>query len=429
MILPIGDEPNPRGTPWVNYALLAVNIGVFVVVTLPLMMRPADPNDPLTQALLRALIDANPQADPREIAYHFLKGRTAYDIFLLRWGFRPGDPSLLALFSSMFLHGGWAHLLGNMLFLWIYGDNVEHALGRLGYLAAYLATGVLAAVGYSVVAPAAQGHVPMVGASGAISGVLGFYFIWFPRNRVRLLFFPFFFFVWKIQARWVLGFYLIVDNLLPFLIQPRGGGGGVAYGAHIGGFVGGVLGALLLDRWSRFRGRRTAACCEPEEPEEVGPAETEAAPRPERRAPSLRHLPLDAPGLPTPVVELMLDIKAAQHADAIRRYLALSSFHRRRVPVVVVAHLAEWLANAGQIDAALALYRQAVDDNPRGPGLDRLFLGIGLLLLHGKGRPTAAFQYLLDALDASPSPEVAAEARAALQQIETLQKLQLRRPS
>jgi membrane associated rhomboid family serine protease len=425
VILPIGDEPNPRGTPWVNYALLAVNVGVFVVVTLPLMMRPADPNDPLTQALLRALIEANPEADPRDIAYHLLKGRTAYDMFLLRWGYRPGDPSVLALFSSMFLHGGWAHLLGNMLFLWIYGDNVEHALGRFGYLAAYLATGVLAAVGYGVVAPAAQGHIPMVGASGAISGVLGFYFIWFPRNRVRLLFFPFFFFIWKIQARWVLGFYLIVDNLLPFLIQPRGEGGGVAYGAHIGGFVGGVVGALALDRWSRFRGRRTAACCEPEERDVA----EETPSIPERRSAPLENIALDTPGLPTPVVELMLDIKAARHADAIRRYLALSSFHRRRVPVAVVAHLADWLANAGQADAALALYRQAVDDNPRGPGLDRLFLGIGLVLLHGKGRPTAAFQYLLDALDASPSPEVAAEARAALAQIEKLQKLQLRRPN
>ena len=400
MLLPIGDEPNPRGTPWVNYALIAVNIGVFVVVTLPLMMRGADPDDPLTRAFLRALIEANPEADPAAIAYHFLRGRTAYDMFLLHWGYRPADPSVLALFSSMFLHGGWAHLLGNMLFLWIYGDNVEHAMGRLAYLGAYLLTGVLAAVGYGLLVSGADGNTPMVGASGAISGVLGFYFIWFPRNRVRLLFFPFFFFVWKLPARLVIGFFVVIDNLLPVLLSQQSG---VAYGAHLGGFVAGVAGALLFNPWSRYRCRSSVASCNPEPESFPG---------------------LSPRGQGAEQVIRLLD--QARPAAAIHAYLALPALDRRGVPVEGVAGMGNWLASSGQPDAALALYRQGLDDNPRSPGLEHLFLGIGLTLLHGKGRATAAYQYLLDALDATTSPDVQARAREALRQIERLQKLQVR---
>jgi len=407
LLLPIGDEPNPRGIPWVNYALLTINVGVFVVVTLPLMLRPADPNDPLTQAVLRALIEANPQADAREIVYNYLRGRSAYDMFLLRWGYVPGDPSVVTLLTSMFLHGGWLHLVGNMLFLWIFGDNVEHGLGRAGYLSAYLVTGAVAALGYGLLVPPTQSHVPMVGASGAISGVLGFYFIWFPRNRVRLLLFPLFFLVWKVQARLVLGFYIIVDNLLPFLFRTEGEGG-VAYGAHIGGFAAGVAGALLLNRWQRYRCLRSAVGCGDPEP-------TVAPPR--------------RPPLGAGAEEVVRHIDAARPAEAIRAYLALSALDRRRVPVEVVSALADWLGASGQPDAALAIYRQGLDDHPSGPGLDRLLLGVGLLLLHGKGRPTAAYQYLLDVLDASPAPEVAREAREALALIDRMQKLQVRRRS
>ena len=397
MILPIGDEPNPRGTPWVTYALLAVNAAVFLLLSLPLMSRGADPSDPAVQQLLRALIAANPDADPRLILHTVLKGRSAYDFFLLRWGYVPADLQLLSLFSSMFLHGGWAHLLGNMLFLWIYGDNVEHALGRVGYLAAYLATGLVAALGYGLFVPADQGQIPMVGASGAISGVLGFYFVWFPRNRVRLMIVPFIFWVWKVQARLVLGFYLIVDNLLPFLLDQHGSS--VAHGAHIGGFVGGVVAALLLNQWSRFRCRRRAAECDGF----AARGTTDAG------ADQVVHA-----------------MDRAEAAEAIHLYLALPGAERRRLPLAVVASLADWLTAQGQVDAALALYRQGQDDHPRGPGLDRIFLGIGLALLHGKGRPTAAYQYLLDALDAGPEEEVRRRAREALDQIEALQKLRIR---
>jgi membrane associated rhomboid family serine protease len=413
MILPIGDQPNPKGVPWVNYLLLGVNVAVFLGLTLPRLYSFPSPNDPATLELLRRLSLQHPEVPVDELARQLLRGLSAYDVFLTRWGYRPGDPSLVTLFSSMFLHGGWLHLLGNMLFLWIYGDNVEHRLGPLGYLVAYLATGAVAAIGYGLIVPAADRGIPMVGASGAISGVLGFYFIWFPRNKVRLLIFlfPIFVFTWLVSARLVLGFYLIVENLLPFLLG-RGGerGGGVAYGAHLGGFLAGIASALVFDRvvawWCARRG-----CAEFNQA-----ARQRGTSSPEAGAGGPEPARLGAEG-----------VEARRERDpegAVARYLGLLPSERRQVPVETVAELADRLA-PDRPDAALALYRQALVDHPRGPGLDRIFLGIGLALLRGKRRPTAAYQYLMDALDAGPSPEVEAAAREALDEIARLQKLQI----
>ncbi len=409
MILPIGDQPNPRGVPWINYALLAANTAVFVLVTLPLMGSAPDLEDPLTLRYLQGLLAANPGVDPEALARHVMASLSAYDVFLMRWGYRAGDPALLSLLTSMFLHGGWMHLLGNMLFLWIYGDNVEHRLGRAGYLLAYLGSGALAAVTYGAFAPAASAHVPMVGASGAISGVLGFYFIWFPRNQVRLLvvLFPFFFDVWLVGARWVLGFYILVENLFPFLFTSQEGGG-VAYGAHIGGFIAGLLGALGERSFSRFWCRRKALGCGEEEAPSAGSG----------------GAPPAGPGAGPGAV--MAAYQANRPEEAVRTYLQLPRPERAQVPLPLVVAVADWMAGSGQADAALAVYQQLLRDRPRDPELARVFLGLGLTLLHHKGRPTAAYPFLLDALDADPGPEVAASARQALAEIARLQKLPVR---
>ncbi|HOD09093.1 MAG TPA: rhomboid family intramembrane serine protease, partial [Myxococcota bacterium] len=141
-----------------------------------------------------------------------------------------------------FMHGSVWHLLGNMLFLWIYGDNVEHRLGRVGFLLTYLVTGVVATLTFSLFA--SNSMTPMIGASGAISGILGVYFVLFGANRIKVFVFLFPFLVtrWYVPARVVLSFYLVIDNLLPFVV---GVDSGVAYGAHIGGFVGGLLIGLV----------------------------------------------------------------------------------------------------------------------------------------------------------------------------------------
>jgi membrane associated rhomboid family serine protease len=130
-----------------------------------------------------------------------------------------------------------------MLYLWIYGNNVEHRLGALAYLFWYLATGVAAIVFHALFNLGSP--VPLVGASGAISGVLGFYLIWFPRHVVKVFvfLFPFYVGIVHVGATVVLVLFLVVDNLLPFVLAPHGSG--VAHGAHIGGFLAGMLVAWL----------------------------------------------------------------------------------------------------------------------------------------------------------------------------------------
>jgi membrane associated rhomboid family serine protease len=245
MVIPVGDQPNPNGVPWMTYALITANVAVFLLITMPLGSMPLDVHDPRYQAYVEAVRRSLP--DPALLP-RVLQGASEYDLYVFAHGFRPAAMSLPALFTSMFLHGGLLHLAGNMLFLWIYGDNVEHRLGRVRYLIAYLGTGVAASLSHVLLDPSSG--LPMVGASGAISGILGCYFVWFPRNRVRVLWLlpPLVMQVFLVPARTVLAFYLVLDNLLPMALG--GAAGGIAHAAHIGGFVAGAAGAFLGGRWS-----------------------------------------------------------------------------------------------------------------------------------------------------------------------------------
>jgi membrane associated rhomboid family serine protease len=171
-------------------------------------------------------------------------------------------PIWLTLFTSMFLHGGWLHLLGNMLYLWVFGDNVEAAMGRWRFLLFYLLAGAGAALLQLAVFP--RTTVPMVGASGAIAGVLGAYLVLYPWSRV-LTVVPLFFFLHlvEIPALILLGLWFIVQFFSG--IVDLGGMGGVAWFAHIGGFLAGVLLVFPLKRrqvvpglvsWWRWRRHR-----------------------------------------------------------------------------------------------------------------------------------------------------------------------------
>ena len=153
----------------------------------------------------------------------------------------PGpSPIWLTLLTSMFMHGGWLHLGGNMLFLWIFGDNVEHRIGHLPFLVFYLAVGVVAS--FAQILLRADSVIPTLGASGAISGVLGAYLVLFPANRVLVVLFRFP--VW-VPAIVVIGLW-IVFQVASGLANLSAEGGGVAYMAHIGGFAAGVLGGLIV---------------------------------------------------------------------------------------------------------------------------------------------------------------------------------------
>ncbi len=156
---------------------------------------------------------------------------------------------ILPFFTSLFLHGGWLHLIGNMLTLWIFGDNVEDRLGHRNFLIFYIAMGLVAGISQVVSAPTSQ--IPIIGASGAIAGVMGAYFIFYPHSRVVLMV-PIFIFIdfWEVPAFT----YFIFWFLLQFfsgavgLMSDGGSFGGVAWWAHIGGFVCGMLLALTLFR-------------------------------------------------------------------------------------------------------------------------------------------------------------------------------------
>jgi rhomboid family protein len=159
-------------------------------------------------------------------------------------------PWFEAVFTAMFMHASWAHILGNMLFLWIFGNNVEDVLGHAGFLFWYLAAGVVAMAVQSFVTLEFAGvhaaSIPNIGASGAIAGVLGAYFVLFPRARVLTLIF---FVIREIPAVWFLGIWIVLQALTGGLaLEHPQSGGGVAFFAHIGGFAFGVVTGLILIR-------------------------------------------------------------------------------------------------------------------------------------------------------------------------------------
>ena len=153
-------------------------------------------------------------------------------------------PALLTIFTSMFMHGGFMHLIGNMLYMWIFADNIEDNLGPIKFIIFYLLSGTGAAMTQVLVDT--QSQIPMVGASGAIGGVLGAYLLNHPNARVLVLI-PFGFFsqLIKIRALYVLGFW--------FILQFISSGGGVAYAAHIGGFVSGMILILFFNKKSKIK--------------------------------------------------------------------------------------------------------------------------------------------------------------------------------
>jgi len=185
--------------------------------------------------------------------YQFLLGYRV-DQFIRTWGIIPNDLHLITLLTSMFLHGGWLHLLGNMLFLWVFGRNLEDLIGGGRFLVFYLLCGLAAGVVQVIASPYTQ--IPTIGASGAIAGVMGAYLIKFPRSQIDtlvllIIFFtrltvpaPFYLILW-FGMQFVSGFESIGERNYT--------GGGVAYFAHIGGFIAGILLIRLFPSRQRWR--------------------------------------------------------------------------------------------------------------------------------------------------------------------------------
>jgi membrane associated rhomboid family serine protease len=218
-MLPIRDH-NPSGRiPYITYALMAANIVIFL-------------------SYVGAFSDV-----------------AAINAVYLNWGMIPAQISagqgFHTMFTSMFLHGGWMHLAGNMLFLWIFGDNIEDEMGHLPYLGFYLLTGIAAGMIHYLSAP--YSGVPTVGASGAIAGVMGGYLLLFPKAKVDILLILIVFFrIFPIPA-WIM---LMVWFAMQFIggIGSNPEIGGVAYWAHAGGFIAGIVFAIPI--WLKRGGTR-----------------------------------------------------------------------------------------------------------------------------------------------------------------------------
>lgn len=226
MLFPIGDDNTDRiNFPFVNYALIAINIVVFV------LFQGLGGNDEFTYAF---------SAVPKEILTGVdLQGlipvTDATGRVLGRIPLQPTPiPVYGTVLTSMFMHGGLAHIGGNMLYLWIFGDNLEDRLGHIRYLVFYLVCGVIAALAH--ILTDVNSVIPTLGASGAISGVLGAYLLLFPRRNVNAIMF---YTVVQVPAFVALGLW-IAFQLFQGYMTPAGGGG-VAYMAHIGGFFAGLL--------------------------------------------------------------------------------------------------------------------------------------------------------------------------------------------
>ena len=211
-----------------------------------------------TPIVTLALIAAATVVFAYELGIAETGGEDALARFIQQWGAVPADVSAalaagdwfggasLGVVTSIFLHGGWLHLIGNMLYLWIFGNNIEDRFGRVPYLLFYLAGGVAAALAQVAIDPTSA--IPMVGASGAIAAVLGAYLVLFPRARVlSLVFLGVFYQLIEVRAVLVLGFWFIlqlIDGLTSLGIPEAEGG--VAFFAHIGGFVAGMIVGIVV---------------------------------------------------------------------------------------------------------------------------------------------------------------------------------------
>jgi membrane associated rhomboid family serine protease len=229
-VIPLKDDIPSRHVPAVTLALIAVNVLAFAW-----QLGFGPPGEPFEVRLGRSAL---------------VGGAIPYELLTFRdVGPRDLVPPPLTVFTSMFLHGGFLHLGGNLLFLWVFGNNVEDALGRVRFLLYYLACGVAAAVAQALISAAAGDVlVPMVGASGAIAGVLAAYLVLFPRARV-LTAIPIFVIIRLVHLP--AAFFIGLWFALQVLYAVAGGtGSGVAFFAHIGGFV---FGWLLIQVWLRRR--------------------------------------------------------------------------------------------------------------------------------------------------------------------------------
>jgi membrane associated rhomboid family serine protease len=255
MVFPLGDLQRTRIVPVVTYAIISLNVAVFLVqlrqgedFTLALAATPYEitHNEDLNE----------PVGVPVRVKVHDPFGDEHWEEGRVERAHAPCPvPVRFTLLTAMFLHASWLHLLGNMLYLWIVGDNVEEVLGSFGYLVVYLACGLVGSLAQILVNP--DSITPTLGASGAIAGIMGAYVIWFPHNQIRVLVFRI---ITVLPAILVIGGWIGLQVYLGIsALRQQGDAGGVAYLAHVGGALTGIAVAFLFMDKARYVKTRNSA--------------------------------------------------------------------------------------------------------------------------------------------------------------------------
>jgi membrane associated rhomboid family serine protease len=242
-VFPLKDNIPTDRTAFVTIALIAINvIAYFVLQKGGILSGPSDSGVIDYGAIPYEITHPGEHCDLTTVGEILCEGQAGVT------GSPPDQPpTILTVFSSMFMHGSILHLAGNMLFLWIFGNNVEDSMGRVRFVIFYLLGGLAALLGQTLIGPNAV--IPTVGASGAIAAVLGGYILLYPKARVvTVIFIIFFFTILELPALVVLGLWFVQQLAFGYfdLANPTGGGGGVAYFAHIGGFIFGLAAIKLF---------------------------------------------------------------------------------------------------------------------------------------------------------------------------------------
>lgn len=387
MFFPLGDENPTRRTPVMTWLIIAANAAVFVAFNLQL-------------------------------------GEADLERWTLQWGYDVDHPFSRQIVTSMFMHGGWTHILGNMWVLWIVGNNVEDKLGKLRYLVLYVAGGIAAALAYTLIAQRmpipqevamqiGERHPPLVGASGAIAAVMGMYLVFFPEARIKCLIW---FYVVPIRAKWFIGLTLLADLFLSVRAQ-NAAVGGTATMAHVGGGVFGVIAALVLkpmiggggegDAWDVHTGfsKRVRAGAEgwdrnPQATSRLAPEETDESTLAEAER-SISRL-----------------VREGRVREAIDLYPAYVAFSREQpLPDDVQIEIAHEFYRQWLPREAIPAYLRYLETHPGGDDVAEAKFRLGVLFARGVGRRDEAARWLGEAQREHPDPKIRAAAEQMLAQL------------
>lgn len=386
IILPVGDE-NPRIRPAVvHWLIIAANVLIFVLM----LTMPGDQQ--------RAVVE--------------------------RFALVRNDFHGYQLVTSMFLHAGPAHLFFNMLFLYIVGDNVEDRLGHFGYLLFYLACGVIGAILFMLTMSSSQAGIPMLGASGAISGVMGAYLVFFPNARIRIFYLVFFFFnIAYVSAKWAIGLWFAQQVLLGLVSQNMGGG--VAYAAHVGGFVTGLAVALVsrafmqpVDTAGRILGAGGAPRRSPlgndrsvwqpgvdewgRRPDEAEPSEqAETVPEPEPQ-PVPNQARLSSTDLQREIAQAVATGKANRAYDLYNR---LVSYGAMALPPEILYELGGLLVGRKEYSRAARVYEDYLHRYPESAEVPEAQFRLGIIYSRANRDYFGARAFLEAAAQNHPNPD------------------------